>query len=314
MASRLLPYDQDRIPSDPSKLKMETAVHTSSLTTTSAARRHRPPRPGAIVRVADTVLNIADQDDLVRRIIADGEAAVGGAVFTLNLDHLVKLKEDAAFREAYDRALHVTADGTPVVWMARAAGAEIERVTGADLVLPLCRAAAAAGLPIHLFGTAPAALEAAAARIRAEAPGIVVAGMESPPFGFDPVGPAALEAARRIGESGARICFVALGAPKQELFADAAVPAAPGVTFVCIGAALDFLSGAQRRAPRAVQAVGMEWAWRLAHDPKRLFRRYWRSAAYLAGYVATHVAALARRGATNVLRGVARDFRGPDPK
>jgi exopolysaccharide biosynthesis WecB/TagA/CpsF family protein len=240
---------------------------------------------GAIVSIADTGLNVATEAELIERILADARAGEGGTVFTLNLDHLVKLETDPTFRIAYDRATYVTADGAPVVMLARAAGADLRRVTGADLVVPLCRAAAAAGLPVHLFGTSDAVLARSAEELKREAPGLTVAGVESPPMGFNPFGVQARESAERIAASGAKICFVALGAPKQELFADTATIWAPGVTFVCIGAALDFIAGAQSRAPRAVQAIGFEWAWRLMHDPRRLSVRYLRSAGYLLRYV-----------------------------
>src|SRR5262249_6753172 len=77
-----------------------------------------------------------------------------------------------------------------------------------------------------------------------------------------------------IGDSGADICFVALGAPKQELFADYAKSILPTVSFVCIGAGLDFIAGAQVRAPGWMQRWNLEWLWRAASDPQRLLYRY----------------------------------------
>ncbi|BBE72858.1 WecB/TagA/CpsF family glycosyltransferase [Oharaeibacter diazotrophicus] len=294
---------------DPAMTRMVTTVHVSSIPTPAAKRSGRA-RPAGLARVAGTLLNVGDQDALVRGIVDDAVDGAGGTVFTLNLDHLVKLDESPAFRLAYDRARYVTADGTPIVWMARAAGAPLHRVTGADLVLPLCRAAAVHGLGVHLFGTSDAVLAVTADRLRALIPGLDVVGTEAPPYGFDPASPAAAEAAARIAASGARICFVALGAPKQELFSDQALAHAPGVTFVCIGAALDFIAGTQRRAPRILQATGLEWSWRLAHDPRRLARRYWLSGLFLARWTVRH----AGGAAADLFRGIARDFRNPDRK
>ena len=94
-------------------------------------------------------VNIGHQADLVHRVTFDALTGRGGTVFTLNLDHLVKLERDSAFRHAYDNAAYVTADGAPVVWMARRQNADIVRVTGADLVRPLCAAAANAGIVDH---------------------------------------------------------------------------------------------------------------------------------------------------------------------
>jgi exopolysaccharide biosynthesis WecB/TagA/CpsF family protein len=242
----------------------------------------RAPEPIAVIDMAR--VNIGHQADLVHLVTFDALTGRGGTVFTLNLDHLVKLERDPAFRNAYDRATYVSADGAPVVALARRQGADIVRVTGADLVRPLCAAAALARLPVHFFGTSPETLAVTEVVLRRENPRLVIAGLESPPFGFSPIGTEARAAAERIAASGARICFVALGAPKQEIFAEFARRWAPGVTFVCIGAALDFIGGGQTRAPGLFQAAGLEWLWRLLHNPRRLTGRYALSALYLMRY------------------------------
>jgi exopolysaccharide biosynthesis WecB/TagA/CpsF family protein len=244
-----------------------------------------PDVPAPIAVIDGTSINIGHQEPLIRQIIAAATTRKGGTVFTLNLDHLVKLEWDSAFRHAYDNATYVTADGAPVVWMARRQGADIVRVTGADLVRPLCSAAAKAGVPVHFFGTRNDVLLQSALVLSRESPGLRFAGLEAPPFGFSPFGTEARAAANRIAASGARICFVALGAPKQETFAAFARQWAPDVVFVCIGAALDFIGGNQMRAPEIMQKTGLEWFWRLVHDPKRLTRRYALSALFLVRYV-----------------------------
>ncbi|MCE1235017.1 MAG: WecB/TagA/CpsF family glycosyltransferase [Hyphomicrobiales bacterium] len=249
----------------------------------SAARASESPK--TMVDIDSWRINVPDQTFLIDRILSDLRMRQGGTVFTINLDHLSKLRDDVAFREAYGRARYVTADGMPVVALARIEGATIERVTGADLVEPLCRAAATARIPVYFFGATDAVLARAVERLRAVSPDLVVAGLEAPPMGFDPHGQAAADAARRIAASGAGICFVALGAPKQEFFADAASRAVDGVTWLGIGAALDFLAGHRVRAPRPLQVVGLEWLWRAAQEPRRLFPRYVASARWLIGYV-----------------------------
>jgi exopolysaccharide biosynthesis WecB/TagA/CpsF family protein len=243
-----------------------------------------PSPPQNLIRMAEGRLNIGAQDELIERIVADAKAGLGGTVFTLNLDHLVKLAERPNFRAAYQRASYVTADGAPVVSMARGLGGAVDRVTGADLVLPLCRAAAASGIAVHFFGTSDQIRDDAALRIRAEIPEILIAGSESPALGFDPEGEDARAAVKRIEASGAKICFVALGAPKQELFANLAVCRSTGVLYVCIGAALDFLAGSSKRAPEFVRRTGFEWAWRLVQEPRRLAGRYARSLVYYLSY------------------------------
>lgn len=248
-----------------------------------AAPRHETAK--MIAEVDSWQINVADRAALIENILADVRAGQGGTVFTINLDHLAKLRRDATFREAYRRARYVTADGAPVVVLARAMGAEIERVTGADLVLPLSRAAAAAGIPVYFFGTSESVLATAVDRLRAAVPGLAVAGCEAPPMGFDPRGDAAAAAARRIEATGAGICFVALGAPKQELFADEAVRTGGGVIYLGVGAALDFIAGHRVRAPRLLQRIGFEWAWRALQEPRRMIPRYFENGMWLIRYL-----------------------------
>ncbi len=246
----------------------------------------KTPTPALAVACVDSwLINVPGEAWLIDRIVQDTAEGHGGTVFTINLDHLSKLRTDGAFRAAYEHASYISADGVPVVLLARATGADIERVTGADLVLPLCRAAASAGIPVHFFGARADVLERAVTRLRREEPGLTVAGREAPPMDFDPRDDAARAAALRIAASGARICFVALGAPKQEIFADAARGWTEGVVFLGVGAAFDFLAGERRRAPRMLQRVGLEWAWRAAQDPRRLLPRYLRSAVWLMRYL-----------------------------
>lgn len=237
-----------------------------------------------LVRMDEGRVNIHDQDELVERIVEDALAQRGGTVFTLNLDHMVKLRDEPRFRAAYQRASYVSADGAPVVTMAKGLGVPVDRVTGADLVVPLSRAAAQAGVPVYFFGTNDAVRQKAAERLLTEIPDLEIAGSESPAYGFDPEGETAREAAERIAASGARICFVALGAPKQEFFANLAVCRVSGVVFICIGAALDFIAGQTQRAPEIWQRAGFEWAWRLLQEPRRLAKRYSRSLLYFFDY------------------------------
>jgi len=228
-------------------------------------------------------INIATQSQAVSEIVEAASRGESFAAFTLNLDHLDKLKRDARFREAYAAARFITADGAPVAFLASLQGTRIERTTGADLVIPLTQAAAQQQLPIYLFGTQPEILNGAAKVLEERAgPGVLIVGRASPERGFDPEGAAAEAAIDDIVASGARLCLVALGAPKQELFAAKAVARGGRTGFVCIGAGLDFLVGAQVRAPVIMQKFGLEWFWRLASDPGRLAQRYARCAIVLA--------------------------------
>jgi exopolysaccharide biosynthesis WecB/TagA/CpsF family protein len=227
-------------------------------------------------------INIATMSAAIAAPIALARAGQGFCFFTLNLDHMVKRRDDPAFLAAYAKADLVSADGAPVAWLARKQREGIVRTTGADLVEPLAIEAAKQGIKIAFFGTTDAVLEAANAHLRSIAPGLEIAHCESPPLGFDPTSAAAEAACARIAASGAQIVFVALGAPKQELFAAHMREKFPGLGFVCIGAALDFFAGAQVRAPEAFQKLGLEWFWRLASNPRRMAKRYALCAAVFA--------------------------------
>ncbi|HWG04178.1 MAG TPA: WecB/TagA/CpsF family glycosyltransferase [Beijerinckiaceae bacterium] len=240
---------------------------------------------GTLATIDGQIVNIAAQAEVIDKATARANTGLGFTLFTLNLDHLVKRRADAAFRMAYGRATFVTADGAPIAALARLGGVRIERVTGADLVLPLCAAAAEQRLPVYLFGSSHETLKRAAADLVNRFPALDICGLEAPAQGFDPLSASAQDAGERIIRSGAKLCFVALGAPKQELFADRMVAASGGIGFVCIGAALDFLASAQVRAPSILRQLGLEWAWRLFSDPRRMAMRYARCVVLLAELV-----------------------------
>ncbi len=242
-----------------------------------------PPPSSAAPRVDGQFINVISPRQAVSAVRARAATRRGFTFFTLNLDHLVKLRDHPGFRAAYRAASLVSADGWPVVLLARrqaraTLGASLQVTTGADLVLPLCGAAAADGVPVYLFGATEESLAGAAAALRAAHPSLDIRGWHAPPYGFDPASPEADADADRIAASGARLVFLALGAPKQELFAARAFARHPALGLVCIGAALDFLSGKQVRAPRLVRSARLEWLWRLVHAPKALGSRYARCA------------------------------------
>lgn len=230
---------------------------------------------GAVAKVDGWSISSPTIADAISGIVERAATASSFAVFTLNMDHLVRLRRDAAFRRAYRSAAIVTAAGAPIVWLARRHGARLARATGADMVLPLAQEAATHKIPIYLFGSSAASI-AAAGRILSDSTGglLDIAGSEAPPPDFDPTGREADDAIRRIARSGARIALIALGSPAQELFAARAVAHGLNCGFVCVGAGLEFIARRQRRAPKFMQRTGTEWLWLLAADPLRLAPRY----------------------------------------
>lgn len=203
------------------------------------------------------------------------------AIATLNVDHLQKLDTDEAFRRAYAAHDLVVADGNPIVWLSHLAGQPAALVPGSDLVEPLCRLAAKVGAPIALIAGSQAAADKAADRLVALAPGLQVVFKTAPSFPFDPDGSEGASLIDDLRKSGARLCLLGFGAPRQERFAARAKAALPGVGFASVGAGLDFVAGLQRRAPEAVRGAKMEWLWRAMSSPRRLGPRYVKGAMIL---------------------------------
>ncbi|WP_096787995.1 WecB/TagA/CpsF family glycosyltransferase [Rhodobacter sp. CZR27] len=216
----------------------------------------------------------------------------GFSVATLNLDHVVKMGRDSVFRAAYGVQSHVVADGNPIVWLSRLAGRPVELVPGSELIEPLVALAGRLSVPVALVGSTREVLDLAARRLEARHPGLRIVARFAPRMGFDPAGPEADALFDNLAASEARLVLLALGAPKQEVLAARGAARLPAAGFVSIGAGLDFIAGAQVRAPVWVRRIAMEWAWRMLSDPRRLAGRY---AACLAVLPGLTVAALRER-------------------
>ena len=229
------------------------------------------------------LVNTATQAELLEILQERLQAGEGFSVATLNLDHLVKLRSDTDFRDAYSRHSHVVADGWPVVALRGLAGRPVELVPGSELVSPLMAMAARLGVKVAFLGSTEAVLARAAERLAAAHPGLQVSACIAPPFGLDPDSDAADAALAEVAQSEARLCLLALGAPRQEKLAVRARDRLPGCGFVSIGAGLDFIAGSQRRAPHWMCRAGLEWLWRMLSEPRRLAGRYARCALILPG-------------------------------
>ncbi|HZW88770.1 MAG TPA: WecB/TagA/CpsF family glycosyltransferase [Myxococcaceae bacterium] len=222
-------------------------------------------------RVGRVWADVVDLEGAIERIEALVSAGAGGAVFTPNVDHVVNAERMPALADAYARADLCTADGMPLVWASRLLGPVLpERVAGSDLAGPLLARASARSWPVFLLGGRAGAAEKAAEAVRQG--GVKLVGAEGPVVGLDgSVDAAVLD---RVRSAKPALLLVGLGSPKQELFIDRhRATLGSAVCFAC-GAVIDFLAGELPRAPRWMARTGLEWAYRLGREPRRLWRRY----------------------------------------
>lgn len=218
-----------------------------------------PATVGSFMQVADEILRAAHEGS-------------NGYVCAANVHMVTTARRDAELRAVMDDALIVASDGMPLVWDLCRQGFAAERVAGPDLTFYLCERAAAEGLPVYFYGGSPATLNRLVRALEATFPDLVISGYESPPALLDKP-TLDMHSSSRIAASGARLVFVGLGCPKQEFWMATHAPWIPAVQ-IGVGAAFDFLAGAKPRAPQWMQRRGLEWLFRLASEPRRLWKRY----------------------------------------
>jgi N-acetylglucosaminyldiphosphoundecaprenol N-acetyl-beta-D-mannosaminyltransferase len=224
-------------------------------------------------RILGMRVDATSYDDAAGRILRWGKARQSRYVCVATVNNVMEAYDDAAYREVMNDADLVTSDGMPLVWGLRALGVRsASRVYGPDLTPVVCERAARDGVPVGFYGGRPDVVETMTAVLRERYPALRIAYSWSPPF-------RALDAAEddaavgAINDSGAAIVFVGLGSPKQDRWM-AAHRGRVKAVMIGVGAAFDFIAGVKRQAPRAVQAMGLEWLFRLVTEPRRLWRRY----------------------------------------
>jgi N-acetylglucosaminyldiphosphoundecaprenol N-acetyl-beta-D-mannosaminyltransferase len=235
---------------------------TSDRTATFASRRILGMRVDgtSYAETADAVLEM-------------GANCAGGMICVATTHMVMKAFDDPEFRRLVNSAERVTPDGMPLVWALRRFGVRgATRVYGPSLTLEICARAEARGVPVGFYGGGPEVSDALRARMHERFPRLELPFVYSPPYRS-----LSAQEDRDLSEaiegSGARVLFVGLGCPKQERWM-AAHRGSLSCAMVGVGAAFDFLAGAKAQAPRWLQDAGLEWLFRLAHEPRRLWRRY----------------------------------------
>lgn len=246
---------------------------TSSTEAMRLARANGDAGPGRVnvLGIGVSALNLDGAVRLVLRAVASRNR---GYVCVSGVHGIIESRSDAELRQIHNRAMAVTPDGMPLVWALRRGGhPEAGRVYGPDLMRAAFRAGREAGLRHFLYGTTPDVLERLTARLTESYPGNRIVGTYSPPF--RPLTPdEEAQAAAIINRSGADIVWVGLSTPKQERWMAGLRPTLEAPVLIGVGAAFDFIAGNKRAAPPALQRAGLEWAYRLATEPRRLWRRY----------------------------------------
>lgn len=176
-------------------------------------------------------------------------------------------------RRIFNAAGMVTPDGMPLVWLGRIAHPHVARVYGPDLMLAELARSAATGHRHFLYGGGPGVGALLSATLRVKFPNARIVDFLEPPFA--PIEELCTpEVIARINASGADIVWIGIGSPKQELWMARMRPLLEAPVLIGVGAAFDFHSGTVPQAPRWMQRSGLEWLFRLASDPRRLWRRY----------------------------------------
>ncbi len=223
------------------------------------------------------VIDAVDYDAAVDRIVAASIDRQPFGVSALAVHGVMEGVADPELRHRINALDLVTADGQAVRWALNwlHATALPDRCYGPTLMLRLCEAAASQRIPVYLYGSLESTVVALAANLTKRFPELPIAGTS--PSVFARVSPADLDAiATKIVESGAKIVFVGLGCPRQEVFAYE-MRQRVSMPVVAVGAAFDYHGGVLTEPPTIVQGMGLQWLWRLLSEPRRLWRRYYRT-------------------------------------
>lgn len=230
--------------------------------------------PDERIQILGVAVNAITMQDALDQLAAWVEARSAHYVCVVPAHTIMECVNQPALLPVYNQSGMTTPDGMPVVWLTRrAAHRPVERVYGPDLMEAVCKLSAERGYRQYFYGGAPGVAETLAARLQAKYPGLIVAGIDSPPFRS--LTTAEEDAAvERIRAAGADILWVGLGAPRQDVWMKEHLDRLNVPVLVGVGAAFDFLAGKKRQAPRWIQRSGFEWLYRLLQEPGRLWKRY----------------------------------------
>jgi len=214
-------------------------------------------------------------EEAIKKIDSIIRNAKPSYIVTPNVDHIVQLQYDKEFKEIYDNASMVLADGMPLIWASALLKKKlVERVTGADLVPEIMKLAEQKNYRVFILGGDKGVAEKAIEKTLKNTSRPFPMSSYSPPMGFEKDVTELEKIKKLIKEFQPDILLVSLGSPKGEKwisnnFKELQIPFSAS-----IGAAIDFLAGTKKRAPLWMQKIGLEWFYRFLQEPKRMFKRY----------------------------------------
>jgi N-acetylglucosaminyldiphosphoundecaprenol N-acetyl-beta-D-mannosaminyltransferase len=234
----------------------------------------KPVAAAQRLRIGEIPIDVLTFPQALDAIVGRAANGEGGYVVTPNIDHVVIAESNPDFREAYAQAALSLVDGMPLLWASRLLGTPLpQKISGADLIAPLMERAGKEGLRVYLLGAGPGVAEKAGEALHVKY-GVHIVGCDAPMLSLSPGEGETAQALERVRAARPHLLLVALGAPKQEIFmCRFRAQYAPAVA-LGIGAGLDFIAGTVQRAPEWMSNNGLEWAYRLSREPKRLWRRY----------------------------------------
>lgn len=259
--------------------------------TAPAARLADPPEPPQSAPVLGVPLALIDYERTLDWIEAAVKSRHRGYVCVAAVHTVMACQEDPDLRRAVEGSDFTVPDGQPLVWALRALGHKLsDRVYGPTLMDKACARAAETGQRFYLYGGRnPGALAQLTRTLRLRYPGLKIVGGYAPPF--RPLTEAEEEhIARDIHRSGADVVWVGVGVPKQEKWMARMRPRLETPVLIGVGAAFDFHAGLVPQAPAAMQRLGLEWLFRMAQEPRRLWKRYARyNPLFVAGFARQYV-------------------------
>ncbi len=196
-------------------------------------------------------------------------------VVTPNLDHIVMLESDTEFFQAYKNADLILADGKPLIWISKLLKNPIkEKISGSDLFPQICKMSSKKGFSIFILGAAEGVAEQAAKNLINKYRNLKIAGVYSPPFGFENDNEEINKIIEMVSSLKPDILAVSLGSPKGEKFIYRYKDSMNIPLSISIGATIDFEAGNVKRAPKWMSNAGLEWLYRMMKEPRRLAKRY----------------------------------------